>query len=540
MKSFQNFCNKYYWIIIAFCCLITILLHAKNFGFPPLNSDEVSMGYNAFSIAETGKDEYGYNFPSRFKTFGEFKLPFSIYTMAVFIKVLGLSEFSTRLPFMLVGIFSPVLFFFLAKKLFSNTAIGILAAIFATFSPWIQIMARHAHDNLFIFVFTILALILFINLLNKVTLRTIIFLTIITGLVLFTSHVGKVLALYFTLTLITILIYKKTSKIEVTKYSFIFLIPILFFIVTEIQNPTTRVSNLLFINNAGFTLGIEEMRREHNSRLLHNKGTQAVIELTNRYLTYFSPEFLVINGDENSRFGFKGISPITPVTYVLVLAGIYFLFKNNEKYRYLIISLLLISPFSASLSWQEHSLTRAFVMIIPLLLLAAYGGYHLVDSMKKVQIKWLVVLIFIGGYSFFNFYSWDFYFNHYPKRRIVMNSWQSGYRELNQYIAQHYNSTKQFYITKELGQPYIYTLFYLKFSPEKYQQQAQLSELDEYGFGQVEQFDKFTFTFKKPTEEKNVVYIGFPHDLKDAGISENDVEKITLNNEEIFWIYNIK
>lgn len=540
MKSFQNFCNTYSWIIVALCCLITILLHVKNFGFPPLNSDEVSMGYNAYSIAETGKDEYGYSFPSRFKTFGEFKLPFSIYTMAVFIKVLGLSDFSTRLPFILVAVFSPVLFYFLTKKLFNNAAIGILAALLTTFSPWIQIMARHAHDNVFILVFTILALIVFVNLLNKVTVRSIVYLTIITGLVLFTSHVGKVLALYFAITLIAILIYKKISKIHITKYTVIFLLPIIFFIFTEIQNPTTRVSNLLFINNPGFTLSIEEMRREHNSRILHNKGTQAILELTNRYFTYFSPEFLVINGDENPRFGFKGISPITPVTYILVLIGLYFLFKNNEKYRFLIISLLLIAPFSASLSWQEYSLTRAFVMIIPLLLLAAYGSFYIVDSIKKYQLRLLVIFLLIIGYSFFTFYSWDFYYNHYPKKRIVLNAWQAGYKELNEYIKQNYSLTKQFYITKELGQPYIYTLFYLKFPPEQYQQQAELSALDEYGFGQVEQFDKFTFTFKKPTDEKNIVYIGFPHDFQDIGISENDVEKITFNNEEMFWIYSIK
>jgi hypothetical protein len=362
----------------------------------------------------------------------------------------------------------------------------------------------------------------------------------ISGLALFTSHVGKVLVVYFSITLLTLLIYKKRSLIDITKAVVILLIPILFFVITEFQNPTTRVSNLLFINNPGFTLGIEEARREHDNRPLHNKGTQSIIEISQRYLTYFSPEFLVINGDNNDRFGFKGISPITPITFLLFLTGIYFLFKNNEKARFLIISLLLVAPLSASLSWQEYSLTRAFVMIIPLLLLAAYGGYNLITALKQTQLKWGVGLVLLAGYIFFTMYSWDFYFNHYPKKKIVMYAWQAGYKELNTYIKQNYDSTKQFYITKELGQPYIYTLFYLQFPPEKYQQQAELSALDEYGFGQVEKFDKFTFTFKQPNDEKNMVYVGYPHDFESVGITEDKVEKITFNEEEIFWIYNIK
>ncbi len=540
MKSFLNFLNTYPYIFVGIFCVLSIFLHTQNYGFPPLNSDEVSMGYNAYSIAETGKDEYGFSMPSRFKTFGEFKLPVSIYTIAIFVKAFGLNEFSTRIPFILIGITAPIIFYVLANKLFNNKLVGILAALLASLSPWIQIMARHAHDNLIIFILTSFAIMLFIKLLNKITYREIILLSIISGLALFTSHVGKVLVVYFFITLLALLIYKKKPIIDIIKVSLIVLIPIVFFIFTEIQNPTTRVSNLLFINNPGFTLGIEEARREHDSRILHNKGTQSIIEISQRYLTYFSPEFLVINGDDNDRFGFKGISPITPITFLLFLTGIYFLFKNNEKTRFLIITLLLVAPLSASLSWQEYSLTRAFVMIIPILLLAAYGGYHFITSFKKTQFKWGVGFILLAGYVFFTVYSWDFYFNHYPKKKIVMYAWQAGYKELNEYIKKNYDSTNQFYITKELGQPYIYTLFYLQFPPEKYQKQAQLSPLDEYGFGQVEQFDKFTFTFKQPTEEKNVIYVGYPHDFESAGITEDKVEKITFNDEDIFWIYNIK
>lgn len=510
----------------------------QNVGFPPINSDEASFAYNGYSIAQTGKDEYGVVMPSRFKAFGENKLPVTIYTIAAFVKVLGFNSFTSRLPFMLIGITAPLLFYYVGKKFFNNNIIALSAAFLASLSPWIQIMSRHIHENLIILVLTSFVIVLFTQLLQKVTWKQILFLALLNGISLFTYHIGKMLAVYFFLTLTAILVYKKQKADFIAKAGVIFLIPILFFLVTEFQNPSTRVSNLLFINNSGFTSSIEELRSEHNSRIIHNKGSQSLITLSQKYLTYFSPEFLIINGDNNDRFGMKGISPITPVTFILFIIGLYFVYKNKEPYRYILISLLLVAPLTASLSWQDYSLTRSFLLIIPILLLASYGGYHLIASIKQTYIKWGALLVVLSGYVFFTFYSWDFYFNHYPKKRDAVYAWQGGYEGLNTYIANHYNDTNQFYITKKLGQPYIFTLFFMKFPPAQYQKEAELTAPDEYGFGQVERFDKFTFSFKQPEENEDAVYVGYPEEFAGSGIDESKFEKITYNNEEIFWIYN--
>ncbi|HRN69595.1 MAG TPA: glycosyltransferase family 39 protein [Candidatus Woesebacteria bacterium] len=540
MKSFQNFCKQYVFWIVGLFCIFAIILHSIHIQFPYFNSDEASFAYNGYSIAQTGKDEYGSFMPSRFKAFGENKLPVTIYTIAAFVKIFGLSELTARLPFIIIGVISPILFYILSKRLFNNIVIALISAFTASISPWIQIISRHIHEDLIIMLLTIIAVIYLINLLNKFKWQYIIALSLLSGIGLFTYHIGKVLTVYFFFVLLIILAYQKKSWQICLKSIIIFLIPVIIFGFTELQNPTTRVSNLLFINDPGFTASIEELRKEHDERIIHNKLTQSIIVLTQKYLSYFSPEFLVINGDENPRFGFKGISPITPITYILVLTGIYFLFKNNEKYRFFIISLLLIAPITASLSWQEYSLTRSFLLIIPILTLESYGVYHVITKIKWHYIAVFTSIGLLGSYLFFTFYSWDFYYNHYLKKRDTIYAWQGGYKELNTYIKQNYDSTKQFYITKKLGQPYIFTLFYLQFPPHEYQKQAQLTELDEYGFGQVEQFDKFTFSFKPPTDERNIVYMGYPEDFQGSNINKNQIKKITIHNEEIFWIYNIK
>ena len=70
--------------------IIVILLIAAFLRFYKLDSypvsiswDEAAIGYNAYSIAQTGKDEYGQKFPVLFRSFNDYKLPGYIYLDAL-------------------------------------------------------------------------------------------------------------------------------------------------------------------------------------------------------------------------------------------------------------------------------------------------------------------------------------------------------------------------------------------------------------------------------------------------------------------------
>jgi len=87
--------------------------------------------------------------------------------------------------------------------------------------------------------------------------------------------------------------------------------------------------------------------------------------------------------------------------------------------------------------------------------------------------------------------------------------------DIADYVKNNYPNYKRFYITKSSGQPYIFLLFYLQYPPEIYQKESLLSTPDEYGFGQVEKFDKFIFDLPKE-ELNNSVVVGFPDDFSDS------------------------
>lgn len=53
--------------------------------------DELSIGYNALLIADTGRDEHKQFLPIFFKAFGEYKNPLYIYTLALIYKLFGVS-----------------------------------------------------------------------------------------------------------------------------------------------------------------------------------------------------------------------------------------------------------------------------------------------------------------------------------------------------------------------------------------------------------------------------------------------------------------
>jgi len=536
MKYLKDLLTNKAYILIAIFTLIAIFLHMRSIEWPSFNSDEASFAYNAYSILQTGRDEYGHLLPTRFLAFGENKLPVTIYTILPFIGMFGLNETAARLPFILIGVFSPLMFFLLSRKLTGNQTIGIVAAFLAGISPWIQIMSRHIHEDLIMLVIVLGVLWYLIDLQKKVRVKTLVILAVLVGVALFTYHMGKVLAVFVLFWTAYYVIIQKESRDMMRKAILLFAVPLLIFGITELMNPSTRISNLLFTNTDGFTSKIEELRREHPTRLLHNKVTASLNILSNQYLSYFSPEFLVRFGDNNARFGFEGISPISAVEFGLLGIGLFYAFQRKDQYRFLLLSLLLITPMSAAISWQESSLTRSFIMIIPILFFVSYGMYHLAQELKHTKLSLAVMGLLLLSISYFTVSSWDYYFHHYPKQPEVIAAWQSGYHEMGTYLKENYDDFDRFYVTNKLGQPYIFALFYTAFPPEEYQKQAQLSALDEYGFGQVSGFGKFIFEYRHPDPKESAVVIGYPGEFSED-IDMSRIKKITVEGQDVFWIY---
>lgn len=505
---------------------------------PCFNSDEAAFSYNAYSILKTGRDEYGTLLPLRLKSFGDYKMPLYTYFSVPFIALFGLNEFGARALNIALSFIVPFAVYLLAAELFRNKKAAALAAFLASVSLGLHIIARHAHEAYLATLLTTLTSYFFLKLLERLTIKRALMFSLSSLLLLFSYHPGRLFVLFFLGYAVFHIVQERRKR-----FSLIVLILAVFalFSLTDLMYKPERLKNLAFFNNAGFGLKIAELKTEGGIKYLYNPVFIGLKDTFLQHLTYFSPQFLLINGDENYRFGYPGMSILTPVEYLFAVIGIYYLIKNREKWRWFILALLFVSPLSSSLSWSSGSLTRSLFLLVPIFLLAGYGCVHFLEQFRHKN-RPIAAALAVAAFAFFLVFNWDFYLFHYPHRLTTIHAWQCGYKEVNEFIRDNYDRYDRFYITRDIGMPYIFSLFYLNYPPEKYQKQARLTAPDEYGFGQVEKFDKFIFRFEPPkTAGKGSAIIGSVDNFKGIGttIDPAKVQTVSVNGEPMFRIYGV-
>jgi hypothetical protein len=110
-------------ILTAILLLALFLRTYKLATVPPhLTVDEAALGYNAYSILKTARDEYGQFLPLVFKSFSDYKPGLYIYAAVPFIAALGLNEFAVRLPSALAGVTAVWLIYLLTQQLISQSS----------------------------------------------------------------------------------------------------------------------------------------------------------------------------------------------------------------------------------------------------------------------------------------------------------------------------------------------------------------------------------------------------------------------------------
>jgi len=522
---------------ILFFISISLFLHLFQINkIPPcLNADEA--GYNSYSILKTGKDEYGAFLPLRLKSFLDFKLPLYSYFSIPFMAVMGLNEYSTRALNILLGVAFVPLVYFVIKEMFGDEKIALIGSFLTSISLWIHILSRQAHEGVICAFFILLAVLFLIKYLKKQHLSYLLLTNTAILLSTFSYHSARIFLIFFFFYEICLLFVNRKNKSRTYLLTALSLLIIIIAIplIADYRYSINRVTNLWFYKNSGFYLGLSEYLTEHRLRIFHNELTEGIRSITTRYFEQISPEFFLIWGDKTWRFGYKNLGLITSVEYIFLLVGLYYLFKNKSPYRLLLVSLFLISPLPNALTWQEYSLIRTYFMIFPIIIIVSYGVFNFIISIINYRLKIIYISVIFFGFAFYLLNNWDIYLFHYPKRIEVIRAWQCGYKQLVDYININYNKFDKFYITRKNGQPYIFLLFYLKYPPEKYQKVAQLTSADQYGFGQVKNFDKFNFDFNLPKLNEKAMAIGYPDDF--GSFDNNKIKKVQINSEEIFWIF---
>ncbi|MBI3558885.1 glycosyltransferase family 39 protein [Candidatus Gottesmanbacteria bacterium] len=483
-------------IFLGLIVFFALALRLYRLGEVPLGLywDEASLGYNAYSISQTLRDEHGEFLPlSRFIAFGDYKPPAYIYAAAITIKFFGLSEFSIRLPSALAGTFLVLVSYFLAKE-FLNKKIALVAALLVAISPWSLQMSRAAFEANLATLFSGLGILLFLR--SKYKTSALSF-----ALAMYTFNSHRVFVPLMILFLLVILGWKKKNLWK----GFIFFLLVFAVLLLPLaphllsREGSLRFQEVAWINDTSL---IEQANKQIAgegdslvARLIHNRRVLFGQQFLKHYADHFRADFLFFTGDANPKLSLQTHGELYWLDLPLLLFGLYYLWRKKNRFSVILLGWLFLSPVPAAFARETpHALRILQVLPVPQII-AALG---LIKILSFFRLKYLAVFLFFLP---FFFYLHDYYL-HYPKTFAM--DWEYGYKEMVNYLREVENKYDYIQITGKYGRPYIYVLLYEKYPPEKYWQLRKVDR-DWYGFWYVHSFDKYIFD--DPVPPGKILYV---------------------------------
>lgn len=536
----NNFIRKNIYSIIFACIIVlSIVLRFYQLGSnpPSLDWDEVSSGYNAYSILKTGSDEYGNKTPLSFRSFDDYKPPVYIYLTTISVALFGLNEFAVRLPAGVIGVIAVISVYFLSLEIFQNfdkqkrQMIGLTAAFFLSISPWHLQFSRAAFEGGIGICFLMLSLIFFF----KGTRRSIYYFlfAIFFILSLYSYHSFRLINPVL-LIILCALFYKDLLKQKVAVGFSILLIVIaaspIYISFINPQGTGARLSMVtVFANPELQKLSADQIilaKKTHDTvkEILYNRRFIFIPLVIDGYFAHFNFDFLFLHGDSGVQHHAYNMGMLYLWDLPFIIIGVLYLFKKTNKRILILFLLFLIAPLPGAITTGAPHPVRAIAMIPAFQIFAATGFIiSCFFLLRKKQIGRLLVGI-IAVFLMWNiFYYLHSYYIETPIKYGYF--WQYGNKEAVLYAKKHEKEYEHIIMTYEYDQPYIYYLFYNKIDPAWYQKHWNYS-----GNGAIDRFyrkiGKYEFMniTQKQLEEKNTLLIAAPNEVSSGvGLEKEDI-----------------
>ena len=460
----------------------------------PLLWDEAALGYNAYSISQTLRDEYGQFMPLIFKSFGDYKPGLYVYWLFPFVTIFGLNEISVRLPSIILGALSPILLFLLIIEISPKSKkIAYIAALVCAFNPYNIHFSRGAWETNILTFELILASYFFYKYTNHQQSKYLLFSAIIFGLSLFTYQAGKMISLF----LIIILFILNFKSLQFKKLLFSFIIPLgimtlpvaygLFF--NSNANRLQVVSLFSYPRSPAETETIINETNRFDYQLFHSQPSFFIRNFLSRYFNHFSPRFLAFEGDwQNPRHSAPYIGVILYPSLIFLIIGLVFgLVAPNRSHKFIFLLWLLVAPIPSALPRDSVQSVRAMSLSIPLVYFISLGIFAFLKKYPSKLILTFTIFVYLISFIYYS----DLYLNHMVQKSPY--DFLYGYKQAISYVINSQSKYNQIIFSDFYGQPYIFYLFYSHYSPTNYQQKAHLTEafLDT---GKVESIDNITFS----------------------------------------------
>lgn len=445
-----------------------------------LNWDEISHGYNAYSILNTGRDQWGEAYPIfNFRAYGDFPTTFNMYLTIPFIKLMGLSALSIRLPTAIFSIIFVVYTYLFANLLLRKQSLAIIAMSLAAFLPWLFFPSRGVFQSTFSHTLLLMGLYHYLKTKNRPL--NLLMSAIFLGLSTYSYHNTRIIVPI----LLPFLYYIHPFKIN--RHTLPSLVLVILLVVPNTINlfsPSSFARNrwVGIINPNSVNL-INVKRNTFTgpqflNRLINNRPVYFLETLSLNYLNLFNPLPIFFNGTQNQQLSVPQNGIIFIFLMPFLYYGIYLTFQSSKLFYLLPLTIICLLP--SALTVGDYPVLRSSTAAVFYILFITIG-------ISKLKINPTIIITTV--LVFFLIY-WSKYLTYNYNYSQV---WQYGYQEAIDIAKQNYQQYDQIIISKKYGEPHQFFLFYWPWDPEKYQNDPHLSTNFHADWYWVDAFDKFVF-----------------------------------------------
>lgn len=491
-----------------------------------LNIDEASMGYNAYSLLQTGKDRYGEVFPVIFRSFGSFQAPLYTYLTVPAIFLFGTNIFAVHLVSAISGFIVVCATFLIAYLgLKKNFKLAIAVTVVVAFTPWSILFTRFGTEASLGLALFVLSISFFILSLSKI--QFFVPGSFFLGLATHAYYSERVISIIFFIGFIFLFLKK------LLKYKLWLVLGISIFIATLLPH-------LILLGSGAFTRRLEQVNYFSEETFLEQgknlksfpfgRGIYVVREFSSQYLAYFSPRNLFFDPDPQGARSIPDLSVFYSWMVIPFFIGIYHILKKRSLSIIKIIMLIiLISPIPAGLTRDPFYTIRTLVFLWSISIVIGIGVYNLLIKISNFYLKFGTILVVVF-FSLASFYISYFILFKYERAE----NFGYSYIKLLEFIESSDDfSQKKFVIdnARDLGAG-LRMAFLKKYDPVKLQQTLQPKVGNMY-YGSLEITEQYAIDniearpiFWKGDVYKDQILVG-----DDLSISEGQIKEHKLKLE---------
>lgn len=461
-------------LLLGVIVCLGALLRFWQLGIVPhgVTHDELGYIYNAFSVAQTGTNIFGQQYPlfTYVVTNGFPFMPVPIYLSSVVFHLLPLSAFAGRFINALLGVISIILIYKLSLLLFKQRSIALASAFVLAVSPWHIFFSRTAYD---VPVATFFYLLTFVSFLSSRHTRWLLVVSVVSFLLALFSYRGSTpmsigLWVYMVWASVAIHKYKLHKAIQI---GVLFCIPIILFALAGLSNKHRG----FFAEATGDRSEIEKnlIYRMNESegplwlkRVFLNKPMYYVEHFVGNYIDGIAPGQLFMRGEGNQVYTMWMRGKVYLFEALLIGLGFIFLWSSKDGIPgKSVLGLLLLSGLPGMVGGPPFA-SRNLFMSIPLAILAGVGIVGMV-SRKSFRLLGVTILLIVYSYSVSHFL-FDYYARYAFERE---ESWVKSMKDASAYISQitHKNPHTQILMAQTTLGDMLQYAFYMKGSAQSVQ-----------------------------------------------------------------------